>query len=352
MVERELDIVLKEHFDTSDRRTMKTLLSLNEADQNQAMAALASKLYEKIVAKVDDIDFGTIPASKGDITKIGNFQEMRDCLDTIRNILVHFKQDTCQLDIIDKAIENVKDSKKIWEKAFAIECELPMTFYNTITLSIVSSISLLISSSIDFITNNNGSKSFEISFDKVAYTKTKDKLLFQNLDKFNKAYAKGDIEKLMNSVNKSNASLKESATGDMVNEVAFTFAGVATAISAGVIIGSLLLLVLPILHALVSALYCLKQNVADYFEVQAKVVQFNAESLKYDYTKSEAEIQKIYEKQTKIATKFRNIADKLSVKMNKADNDAKKQIEQDKKEKYKLEDLDNNDVPGLSSGLF
>lgn len=353
MVERELDIILKEHFDTSDRRTMKTLLSLNEADQNQAMAALASKLYEKIVAKVDDIDFGTIPASKGDITKIGNFQEMRECLDTIRNILVHFKQDTCQLDIIDKAIENVKDSKKIWEKAFAIECELPMTFYNTITLSIVSSISLLISSSIDFITSNNtGSKSFEVSFDKVAYTKTKDKLLFQNLDKFNKAYAKGDIEKLMNSVNKSNASLKESAVGDMVNEVAFTFAGIATAISAGVVIGSLLLLVLPILHALVSALYCLKQNVADYFEVQAKVVQFNAESLKYDYTKSEAEIKKIYDKQTKIASNFRNIADKLSVKMNKADNDAKKQIEQDKKEKYKLEDLDNNDVPGLTSGLF
>ena len=32
----------------------------------KAMVALASKLYEKIVSKVDDIDpFGTIPASKG-----------------------------------------------------------------------------------------------------------------------------------------------------------------------------------------------------------------------------------------------------------------------------------------------
>ena len=101
MRESDFDVVLKEYFDTNDRKTMKTLLSLNEADQNQAMVALATKLYEKIVAKVDDIDFGTIPASKGDITKIGNFMEMRDCMNTIREILVHYKQDTAQLDIID-----------------------------------------------------------------------------------------------------------------------------------------------------------------------------------------------------------------------------------------------------------
>ena len=72
------DKVIKEHFDTSDRKSIRTLLSLNEADQNQAMVALASKLYENIVAKVDDIDFGTIPASKGDITKIGNFVEVKN----------------------------------------------------------------------------------------------------------------------------------------------------------------------------------------------------------------------------------------------------------------------------------
>ena len=101
------DKVLKEHFDTTDRKSIRTLLSLNEAEQNQAMVALASKLYEKIVAKVDDIDFGTIPASKGDITKIGNFQEMRECITIINDILVHYKQDTSQLDTVDKAIDKL-----------------------------------------------------------------------------------------------------------------------------------------------------------------------------------------------------------------------------------------------------
>lgn len=353
MIEREFDIVLKEYFDTSDRKSMRTLLSLNEADQNQAMVALAAKLYEKIVAKVDDIDFGTIPASKGDITKIGNFMEMRDCMNTIREILVHYKQDTAQLDIIDKAIENIKSSKRIWEKAYATECDLAITFYNTITLSIVSAVSLLISASIDFI-KEPGQQSFQISFDRVGYNKTKDKLLFQNLEKFNKSFVKGDVEKLMDAVVKSNISVKESAMEPLEETViaAATITALVKAIASGVMIGILLTMAIPVLHELVNALYCAKQSVSEYFEVQSKIVQFNAEQLKYDYTKSEAEIKKIYDKQSKIADLFKKISDKFAVKMTKAESDAKKLIEKEKREKYTIDDLDAQDVPGMTSSIF
>lgn len=353
MIEREFDFVLKEHFDTSDRKSMRILLSLNEADQNQAMVALAAKLYEKIVAKVDDIDFGTIPASKGDITKIGNFMELRDCMNTIREILVHYKQDTAQLDTIDKAIENLKTSKKIWEKAYAVDCSVAITFYNTIALSIVSAVSLLITASIDFI-KEPGQQSFEISFDRVGYNKTKDKLLFQNLEKFNKAYLKGDIEKLMNAIVKSNIDVKESAMEPLSESIiaAGTITAIVSVIGAGMLVGVLLTTAIPILHELVNALYCSRQNVSEYFEIQAKIVQFNAEQLKYNYTKSEAEIKKIYDKQMKIAEMFKKISNKFSVKMNKAETEAKRLIEQEKKEKYTVNDLDVQDVPTTTSSIF
>lgn len=339
------DKVLKEYFDTTDRKSIRTLLSLNEADQNQAMVALASKLYQSIVAKVDDIDFGTIPASKGDITKIGNFMEMRDCMNTIRNILVHYKQDTVHLDTIDKAIENLKDSKSIWEKAYVIESELPITFYNTIALSIVSAVSLLITSSIDFI-KEPGNDSFQVSFDKMGYNKSKDKLLFQNLDKFNKSYAKGDIKKVMKAIVDSNSSFKESACIDE----AFTLQAI---LKVGVMLAPILLTAaIPVLHELTSVLYCAKQKVSDYFEVQSKVVQFNAENLKYDYTKSEGEIKKIYDKQIKIADTFKKISSAFAVKMSKAESDAMKKIKEEKNTKYKAEDLETQDVPGMTSSIF
>ena len=343
--------ILIEHFDTTDRRSIRTLLSLNEAEQNQAMVTLASKLYEKIVAKVDDIDFGTIPASKGDITKIGNFQEMRECITIINDILVHYKQDTSQLETVDKAIENLKNSKDIWEKAYSVGSEFAITFYNTIALSIVSAVSLLISSSIDFISEPNN-ESFTVSFNKIGYSKTKDKLLFQNLEKFNQSYAKGDIKKVMKEVVNSNAALKESCSHAISESVALT--AILGVIGAGMLVGIILVVIIPILHELTSIFYCSRQNMSEYFELQAKTLQFNAEQLKYDYTKSEGEIKKIYDKQMKIVEKFRKLSDKFAVKMNKAEVDAKQMVKQEKTHKYKAEDLADNDsdIPAMSSSIF
>ena len=350
MREEIFDKVLKEHFDRSDRRSMRILLSLNEAEQNQAMVALASKLYEKIVDKVDDIDFGTIPASRGDITKIGNFQEMRECITIINDILNNYKQDTRYLETVDKAIENLKNSKAIWEKAYAIDCEIAITFYNTIALSIVSAVSLLISSSIDFI-KEPGNHSFEISFDRVAYNKSKDKLLFQNLEKFNKAYLKGDIKKTMEAIVKTNSSVKESTSETVTESVAL--AAIIAVVGAPLFIGILLTVIIPILHELVNIIYCARQDVSEYFDVQAKLVQFNAEQLKYRYTKSEGEIKKIYDRQMKIADLFKRISDKFAVKMNKAEVEAKKEIQVDNSVKYKADDLEVNDIPAMtSSSIF
>jgi hypothetical protein len=120
------------------------------------------------------------------------------------------------------------------------------------------------------------------------------------------------------------------------------------------LVGIILVIIIPILHELTSIFYCSRQNVSEYFELQAKTLQFNAEQLKYDYTKSEAEIKRIYDKQMKIVDKFRRISDKFAVKMNKAEVDAKRMVQQEKTQKYKAEDLANNDsdIPAMSSSIF
>jgi len=53
--------IIKEYFDYKDRETRQILLSLNESDQDKYMMALAGKLYNAIIEKVDDIDYGRIP---------------------------------------------------------------------------------------------------------------------------------------------------------------------------------------------------------------------------------------------------------------------------------------------------
>ena len=139
------------YFDNSDTMTRSILLSVNEADQNVVMTSLANKLYSHIVDKVDEIDFGTIPNSRGDITKIDNFDNLVDCVNIISDILQQYHQDTAPVETVNLAIQNMIDRTDMFEKAYKLNIEMPMIIYNTITLSIVSSVSYLISSCIELL---------------------------------------------------------------------------------------------------------------------------------------------------------------------------------------------------------
>lgn len=329
MLRDQYNALVKEHFDITDRETRKVLVTIDEADQNQVMGNLAAKLYDAIVKKVTDIDFGQIPASKGDITKIPNYLDMVSCLTTIRDMMVETKQSTGSADIIFLAIENMKKYQKIWEKGYFLENEMTIVFYNTIALSIVSAISLLTSATIEFIKNPQ-SDVIDIELAKVANHKTKDNLLFKNLDKFNKACRKGDIEKVFNEVLKAQRQLKEGAiVKESISAILFT----------GAMVLGLLTTVIPILHQLTNALYCLRQNVAEYLAGEADVIRLNAEKVQYNRAKTPEQKKKIIARQHKIADHFKKWANKLMIKANKADAEAQRQIKEDRSNKSKIGDV-------------
>lgn len=320
--------IIKEHFNLQDTITRRCLVTVNEADQNQILSHLANKLYEKIVANVTDIDFGGIPNSRGDITKIPNYLELVDCLNIIHDLLVESKQATQSVDIIFKAIDNVKKDKAMWQKAYQLECEMPVVFYNTICLSIVSATSLMISSTVEFIKDGT-TETIEMSISRASKNQSKDSLLFKNLTKFNDSCKKGDIEKTMEALLKSQRSVKE----DAIQE------GLFTTILTATIVVSLTTLVIPILHELTSMLYSLRQSVADYLAGEADVIRLNALKLEYDTTKTPAEKKKIAKKQNDIADKFKKWSDKLTIKSTKANKEAEAMVKKDKEEKYDLDDV-------------
>lgn len=329
MLRDQYNALIKEHFDITDRETRKVLVTIDEADQNQVMGNLAAKLYDAIVKKVTDIDFGQIPASKGDITKIPNYLDMVSCLTTIRDMMIESKQSTGSADIIFLAIENMKKYQKIWEKGYFLENEMTIVFYNTIALSIVSAISLLTSATIEFIKNPQ-SDVIDIELAKVANHKTKDNLLFKNLDKFNKACRKGDIEKVFNEVLKAQRQLKE---GTIVKE------SISAILFTGAMVLGLLTTVIPILHQLTNALYCLRQNVAEYLAGEADVIRLNAEKVQYNRAKTPEQKKKIIARQHKIADHFKKWANRLMIKANKADAEAQRQIKEDRSNKSKIGDV-------------
>lgn len=334
---RDYDTILNEYFDIEHRETRKVMLSINEADQNQVLSALTSKLYDHIVDRVDDIDFGDIPSTKGDITKLDRYQKLVDCVSVVRQLLEQYKQDLKPIRIIEDAIDNVIERKELFEKGFRYQVELPMITYSTIVLSIISSTSFLVSTCIEFIKIPSQDE-FSVILDKVALTKSKSNLLFNNLEKFNNACDKGQIDNCLEVIIKNNM---KNLTGV---EVGFVVGGVAMA--------TLLLNIIPILRELIFFFYYSRTRVSDYFDIQADLLQMNAYNVESNETMKKSEREKIAKKQLKIAELFRKLSNKIAVNTKECEVKATKDIIQSNKEKARTTDLMDSIPDSASSALF
>lgn len=189
----DIDKVLQENFDISDKATRKYLVSLDEDDKSAVATALASALYDKIVNRVDDIDFGTIPKSYGDITKIDGYENTMECLNIIKKLVIEYKQSTEVVDTVINAAENIKSRKSLFIKGFSLKNNIVTTTYNLIVLSIEHAVSFLIAVCIEYIKNND-TDTITMALDKAAYNNAHDNMLFEQLIAFNTACGSGEFD--------------------------------------------------------------------------------------------------------------------------------------------------------------
>ena len=328
-----------EHLDLSDSLTRKAVRCMNEADQHSVLTALTSKLYDNIVTKVDDIDYGDIPMSKGDISKLANYEKLRECIELLRGILVEFKQDTTPIDIIAEALSNIETRKDLFGRAYKLDVELPIMMYNNTVLTLIDSVSYMIATSIEFMKTPNRD-SFQITLDKVAYAKTKHNMLYSNLKKFNKSCKSGDFDKAMEHVLQNR--VKRLSEGAAVGVV-----GTLAAIGSAIL---LILNIIPILREMVFFFYYTRMRVSDFFDIQADLLQMNAYNVENNSTKDDEQKERIVSKQLKIVELFRKIANKISINSKKAEVDTTKEIINTNK-KMKLTDV-TDELPDSVSALF
>lgn len=325
------------HMDLNDSKTRKAILSMNEAEQNSALTALTSRLYDNIVAKVDDIDYGEIPSTKGDVTKLSNYPKIRDCIDVLRDILKEYKQDPAPINEVALALANIETRKDLFARAFRMDVELPIITYNNIVLSIINSVSYMIATCIEFIKTPN-KDNFQIVLNKVAYAKTKSNLLFTNLKKFNKCCDDRNFDKSMEHIINEYVKVHEGAVLGAITSSSWT--GPVLAI-AGVV-----LMIIPILKELVFYFYYTKMRVSEFFDLQADLLQMNAYNVENNSTVDEKKKEKIVANQLKISGFFRTMANKFAINSKKAEVEATREIEKQNKA-IKIDELDNNNVSAL-----
>ena len=374
--------VMNEYFDPYDDKTRKELLSLNEAGQETVLQHLANKLYGFIVTKVYNIDFGKIPDSRGDITKIPNYNMMKDCLEILKQILEAYKQKTDSVDTINDALQNMIDRKELFMRAYRMNVELPIITYNTLALSIVNAISLLITAHIEFIKLPND-KGYNIAFDSASKNKTQNSLLFNNLKEFNKMCQNKEFDKIIKyslhgaaeeTIMKKNPTIKEEYTVEPQNEAVISIGtllttagnylatgGIAAAktIAAGVgyvtgaitahpIIAGIIgifagfLALIKIIRGLIYRFYYYRTKASDWFETYSVLIYMNSLNTQSALSKDDAQKEKWRSLQEKTAKWFKVIADKIRVDESTAEKNATADIKKMDETKFTLDDITNN----------
>lgn len=335
----EFEMAMEQHFDITDDETRHVLLAVNEDDQSKVMVSLTSKLYDSIMDRVDDIDFGEIPLTKGNITLLSNYSSLLETIATMRSLLVEFKQDTEPVDTINDAINNIRDSVNIWKRAFAANVELPIVTYNTIVLSIIEATSYMLSTCVEFI-KVPSQDTFQAVIDKSALNKSKNHLLFDDLKKFNEAYRKGQIQNAMEFVIKENVK----------NFTGLTTIGVGASIVG---IAGLLFCIIPIIRELIFLFYYTRVRVSEYFDLQSNLLQmsaYNVENNRPDLSKEDR--KKISTKQMKVAENFRKVANTIAIDVKESEVKATKDMAKESKKKYKVSDVMDEMPDSAASTLF
>ena len=231
------------YMDLSDLNTLNKCYELyesdndnpiTEAEQDSVILSLTSRLYKMIVDKVDDIDFGQIPETRGDVTKLKEYQQIKECIQVLQDIIKEYKQDTTPIDNIDKALKNIEIHTPVFTRGYIMNIEIIQVTYCEMVLSVVNSLSYMIAATIEYIKlpNDDG---FRIAVDKAGIARTRDSMVYHSVCQFNIACEKDQINKAFLPLLKAKT---KGAVG--VDDIAL-IAGVAA-------IAGLLLNILPILH--------------------------------------------------------------------------------------------------------
>ena len=228
----------------------------------------------------------------------------------------------------------------MFTKAYALNVQMPIIVYNTMTMSIVAATSYMIASCIEFIKLPND-EGFDIAVDKVGLTKTKERMLFKDLEKFNNICASGEFDRAMQFAIDQNA---QKAKG-FVGSVGFAASGVAVGIG-------LILLIIPLIRELIFLFYFARSSAANYFDIQSQLLEMNSYNVENNLTKDTKTKKEIAKKQRKVADAFKRISNTIKVDVTTGERKAETESKKIDAKKYKQDEVLDKIPDSANSILF
>ena len=128
--------------------------------------------------------------------------------------------------------------------------------------------------------------------------------------------------------------------------------GLGFAASSMVVSLGLILLVIPIIRELIFFFYYSRTKVADYFDMQADLLQMNAYNIENNLTKEVKNKKEVAKRQKSVADSFRKIANLIKIQNKTGANKTTQEIKKIDSKKYKQDEVLDNIPDSANSVLF
>ena len=280
-----------------DYKEKKELYALLENNSVQVGEKMISNLYDKTLAK-SGVDFGDIPMSKGNIEACNGFVLMTSTLSVLASLAQQSKVKIPELMVIENSINYLKSNHDTFERAFKLNSDPMIMYYNTLVYSCIEATSLTLSNYVDYV--KTPSKS-QMVVKKGSTNALIGNIAFDNLQHFNQSCKNGSFNKLSHQLLTGSVSAQSAQ-----NVVAESVMGT---IGAGILIATSLI---PVLRTVIYYYYYSKMKLSDFLEQQSYFLQMNEANINSNIQEP-GKRKEVIKRQKDLIKKFDDLSDKIRI---------------------------------------
>lgn len=278
----------------------------------EAESPITSKYKEKLfdaVIKKGHIDFGDIPASKGDIKKYSGYENMMEVLDLISALGTTEKSNAVEYAAdVRAAIGYISGLAALYGQAFSLRNEYIMLEYNTYVYTCVEATTTLIYEFVEWVKRP----------DSAAYT-----IALKNTPNRASAFYFDQL-RAFNNVQRSMGQqyrkmLETMLKGGKNNFTGVEVLGVAT-------VSVVALAIVPITRELIYRIYALRADLTNELELQASFLEMNRACVQSNSSITADKKKAILKKQETLRKDMLKLADIIRIRDVKASKTSQKEI--------------------------
>ena len=327
----------------------------------EANANLLQRLYIDVVSK-SNIDFGSIPDSRGNFRKYNGYRLMEDSITRLNQLYEGIPSDNMKR--LNGLYDMIISCQKDFEYGFSYDIELIQILYNTSVMSLHEMIGVCLFEYNDSLKAKAGN-TFNFS-----NSKKKDLLITKNVDSLIKAYKNGQFQTMMKefkknpnllSTTKIPATAAEEANLDGaaalvegIKYVADKAGGAKDAIANAIsehpaiaipiiAVGAFILLII-IIRNLIYLFWSKSISADEYLKAEKEILDIEIENEKVNGAP-----EKRIKSYRKFSDKLQRLSDFIEVKILHNDKKAKEELKKSNKENYTKNSLGSS--PAFSTAM-